>query len=161
HPSDDSLRLEIFAEQPQVHVHEIDRHRVERRLIGAVTRAAAPQLRLVVAREEARARARRDAVGHELRLEKAACRLWLAERNDAGRWAALAPRARRARVVDAAEGGIVGFGREHGAGTHECLNGVLWVALRPRPELAELDRVESKRRWRDRRGRRGLGGNDR
>src|SRR5262249_44868499 len=94
-------------------------------------------------------------------LEKAACRLWLAERNERGCSADLAPLARRARVVDAAEGGIVGFGREHGAGTHECLNGVLWVALRPRPELAELDRVESKRRGRDRGGRRGRGGNGR
>src|SRR5262249_56231671 len=95
------------------------------------------------------------------RLEKATRRLWLAERNERGRSADLAPLAGRARVVDAAEGGIVGFDREHGAGTHECLNGVLWVALRPRPELAELDRVESKRRWRDRRGRRGLGRNAR
>ena len=53
HLADDPLPPQIFSEQPQIDVDEIEGNTVERCLIRTVLRAATLELRLVVTREKA------------------------------------------------------------------------------------------------------------
>src|SRR4029453_639201 len=100
-----------------------------------------------VAREQARARALRDAVGHEFGFEKTAYRFRIIDRNLRGLDADVAPLTRGARVVDASERRVVRSGRERGARAQECLQGASWIALLPPFELAGGYGVEPQQEW--------------
>src|SRR5262249_37252890 len=96
---DDALALQRFTKESQVDLPEIEGHAIGRRLIGAMACPAASELGLVVAREEPGARGLPDAIRDELRLEKAAHRLWTIRRDERGGAADVPPLARCARVV--------------------------------------------------------------